>query len=253
MPRRLAFACTDDEVAPIQVDAHLLARQSDGHASTTMTASTRRRSTPGRRRTRYSLQRCYTYPLPVATCHGVSHACSSLPSARPPRGRATVRLVRRQPHRAGRPPRSTGIACRRASTTDSAIYEVGAEARSTSALGPQRRRGEATTWRAVSSSGCPIRKDRPGSSASSTRRSVAPASRARTDRPAIAPWPAHRQLRSCRRLTTSDVPSRLAVPGDHVQSAYPASSAKSATMRSGWCGVSPNGRLRRSMKAVRMP
>ena len=32
-----------------------------------------------------------------------------------------------------------------------------------------------------------------------------------------------------------------------------ASSAKSATIRSGWCGVSPNGRLRRSMKAVRMP
>ena len=32
-----------------------------------------------------------------------------------------------------------------------------------------------------------------------------------------------------------------------------ASAAKSSTIRSGWCGVSPNGRLRRSMNAVRIP
>src|SRR5256885_17248398 len=32
-----------------------------------------------------------------------------------------------------------------------------------------------------------------------------------------------------------------------------ASSVKLPTMMSGWCGVSPNGRLRRSLQAVRLP
>ena len=44
--------------------------------------------------------------------------------------------------------------------------------------------------------------------------------------------------------------AKTARPCDH---SVAASSAKSETIRSGWCGVSPKGRLRRSMKAVRMP
>ena len=49
--------------------------------------------------------------------------------------------------------------------------------------------------------------------------------------------------------------ARIRGAGGDVQlhASVAASSAKSATTRSGWCGVSPNGRLRRSMNAVRMP